>query len=227
MTDVATACLRDRILDLTFAPGEQLEEKKLLERFQLSRTPVREAINRLIAEGLVEIRNNRGAYVSSMDLEDVIALLDAYVLSERMVVSVCKLEHPGLVEDLKCLQKKFVTAVDEADLLMITEANARFHGRIAEATQNRFIVNYSADLHNLARRTSFYIYRREKMETGRSKIPAERINRHHEQIIRFVDERNRERLIDVATGHAVMFRERMEALLHGPNPEDIDFCTPV
>ena len=85
LTDMATNELRDRILDLTLAPSERLDEKMLLKRFAFGRTPIREALNRLIAEGLVESKNNRGAYVAAMSLEQTLELLEAYVLSERVL----------------------------------------------------------------------------------------------------------------------------------------------
>ncbi len=222
LTDSATAMLRDRILDLTLPPGARLDEKSLLARFRLSRTPVREAVNRLIAEGLVRIANNRGAFVEDMDLESVLALLDAYVLSERTVASVCRPDHPGLVEELERLQVRFEAALRDDDLLRVTEINAEFHGRLALATGNRYVAQHSAHLHGLARRASFYVHRCESVVGGRSRLPADRINRHHRRIVDCIRERNREELVDVVTRHALTFRQRIEALVKGPDFGSID-----
>jgi len=54
LADLATSELRNKILDLSLTPSEHLEERMLLERFPFGRTPIREALNRLMAEGLVE-----------------------------------------------------------------------------------------------------------------------------------------------------------------------------
>ena len=224
LTDAATRFLRDRILDLTLEPGEPIEEKSLLGRFGLSRTPAREAINRLIAEGLVTVRSNRGAFVAPMDLEGLVALLDAYVLAERMVASVCKLEHPRLADDLRQMQASFVRAAAKMDLLRITEINARFHGRIARAVENRFVEQYSADLHNLARRASFYIYRRQSREQGSISEPGDRVIAQHEMIIASIAERDRASLVSVVTEHALLFRERFEELLKSSGFETAEFA---
>ncbi|MDE0113770.1 MAG: GntR family transcriptional regulator [Albidovulum sp.] len=223
LADSATRFLRDRILDLTLSPGERLDEKMLLAKYELSRTPLREAINRLMAEGLVESSKNRGVYVSSMDLESVLELLDAYVLSERMVASVCIMEEPGLLSELREIQRSFENAVDALDLLEVTEWNARFHCRIAEACDNRFIFRHAWHLHNLARRTSFYIYLRENREKGEFYVPSERIHGHHRRIIECISSRNRSNLIDSMTEHALVFRERLVVLVKGADLNLADF----
>ena len=62
--------LRRAILSLSVPPGENLEEKELVLRFGISRTPVREALIRLAADGLVVLLPNRGARVAAIDLGD-------------------------------------------------------------------------------------------------------------------------------------------------------------
>ena len=54
LADLATNMLRNKILDLSLAPSEHLEDRILLEKFSFGRTPLREALNRLMSEGLVE-----------------------------------------------------------------------------------------------------------------------------------------------------------------------------
>lgn len=225
LTDAATDFLRDRILDLTLEPGERLEEKMLRARFGLSRTPVREAINRLISEGLVRIRGNRGVHVSPMDIEGILSLLDAYVLCERMVASVCKLDNPGLEDDLKEIQRSLVGAAEQMDLLKITEVNAKFHGRIAEGVENCFIQQYSADLHNLARRASFFVYRREAKRRDGTSVLGDRVLSDHEKIIDHIANDDRNRLVAAITEHALLFREQFEAMLKGPDFTAVEFLS--
>ena len=58
--------LRQRIVEGQLAPGDKLNERELSESLQVSRTPLREAIKMLAAEGLVELLQNRGAVVASL-----------------------------------------------------------------------------------------------------------------------------------------------------------------
>jgi len=69
------ATLRARILDLTLVPGVALEEATLCETYGVSRTPLRDTLQRLAGEGYVTLAANRGAAVSSMDLPVVRSLM--------------------------------------------------------------------------------------------------------------------------------------------------------
>ena len=64
----AFEALKSEILTLDLAPGEALDEARVAERFGLSRTPLREVLQRLAGAGFVDIQAHRGAKVVSMDL---------------------------------------------------------------------------------------------------------------------------------------------------------------
>jgi DNA-binding GntR family transcriptional regulator len=75
--DLVHERVRKEIIDGTLAPGERLTETHIAERFDVSRTPVREALVRLQADGFVELVRNRGAFVSKWtedDLEEIFGL---------------------------------------------------------------------------------------------------------------------------------------------------------
>ena len=85
LTDAAVDTIRNRILDMTLVPGSRIDAPLLMKQFKLSRTPAREALNRLAAEGLVVLHANRGAYVRRLDFDDIQALFDVYFVEERML----------------------------------------------------------------------------------------------------------------------------------------------
>lgn len=90
MNDGATASsphrvyveLRDRILDGTLAGGQPLRQEELAARHGVSRSPVREALRQLEADGLVTYQPNRGAVVSSVSLADALEMLDIRIALE-------------------------------------------------------------------------------------------------------------------------------------------------
>lgn len=225
LTDMATNELRDRILDLTLSPSERLDEKMLLKRFAFGRTPIREALNRLIAEGLVEAKNNRGAYVAAMSLEQTLELLEAYVLSERVLASIVSFEDGSLAEDLRDIQRHYEEVAENYDLLKITELNSKFHRRIAKATGNKYIRQQSADLHNLARRLSYFVYLKEKTATNEFHNQLKRINKQHHQIIDMIQSGDRSGLVDVMTNHAMLFRKRLSAVIDGFDKPDVELSS--
>jgi DNA-binding GntR family transcriptional regulator len=68
---IIAAQIRARIMDGTFSPGSQLGEAQLAARLNVSRGPVREALQRLIQEGLLENRRNRGVFVIALNDDDI------------------------------------------------------------------------------------------------------------------------------------------------------------
>jgi len=213
LTEAAATDIRNRILDLTLAPGERVDEKLLMERFGLSRTPTREAVNRLATEGLIDMRLNRGAYVHPLDLDHISNLFDAYVVGERMVGFFCNFSDPTLRSDLEAIQAKYVRHQTARKYLKITQQNARFHSRLAKASGNEYIIEFCARLYNLARRVSFFIYLREGDRDSKFIMHGKLINEHHNQIIQMVKKGDRPGLIDALTNHAALFRSRVIRVL--------------
>ena len=223
LTDRATDMLRDRILDLTLEPGLRLDERSLLEMFDLGRTPIREAMNRLMAEGLISPRGSRGFCVTPMDLENAMHLLDAYLLAEQMVSARLRFDHVGLSARLEEIDTAYRRHAEIGDLLNVTADNAAFHHALAEATGNAHIVQFSDYLHRLARRLSHYIYCAEKsMSNGRAPL-FDQTNEDHRQIMDAIRSQDRDALIAVMTRHASFFRARLSGLIEGTMQADINF----
>lgn len=77
--------VRDDILAHTLRPAQEIDEKMLCERYQVSRTPIREALIRLESDGLVDFKVNRGARVSALILSDFPRYLEALHLVKRAI----------------------------------------------------------------------------------------------------------------------------------------------
>lgn len=92
--------LREHIIDGLLPPGMQIPQELLAEQFGVSRVPVREALRQLEAEGLVRSELNRGAFVASRSIDEVIEMLDIRIGLE---VRALKLALPNL--DRKKLQE--------------------------------------------------------------------------------------------------------------------------
>ncbi|MBO9447033.1 GntR family transcriptional regulator [Ruegeria sp. R14_0] len=82
LPDVITDDLRERILSGEMAEGETIRQEALAEEYDVSRMPIREALKRLDAEGLVQLTNNRGASVTSHSLSEIGEIFDLRVLLE-------------------------------------------------------------------------------------------------------------------------------------------------
>lgn len=211
----ATNKIRDRILDLTLKPGMQLDEALLRDRLGVSRTPAREALNRLATEGLVESRSSRGYFVRPLDLGDTARFFDAYLVAERSAAYFCRFMHPQLIEDLVEIQVLHSAAVHDHDFLEISRQNAVFHLRIAAATENPYIIDFSGRLHNLARRLSIFVYQIELDQDGRLDEQQGYIVCEHMAIIDAIRAHDRKKLLELLTAHANRFQQRISRFISG------------
>ncbi|MBB4264459.1 GntR family transcriptional regulator [Roseospira visakhapatnamensis] len=214
-SETALGIIRDRILDLTLAPGSHIDERALMTRYGLGRTPTREALNRLASEGLVHLRANRGAFVRPLDLTETAHFFDAYFAAERLIGYFCRFDHHALVKDIMAIQDHHGAAIARNDLLDITRHNADFHLRIAEATDNSYVYDFSARVHAAARRMLFFVYRSEKELTVRRVFAREQqgIVGDHAEIIDCLRRTDRTALIDALTRHGQRFQGRLMTLI--------------
>jgi DNA-binding GntR family transcriptional regulator len=219
----ATNTIRDRILDLTLRPGMQLDEAILRDRLGISRTPAREALNRLVTEGLVESRTNRGFFVRPLDLVDTAQFFDAYVVSERSLAYFCRFKNNGLVTDLRTTQASHERAISRNRFLEISQHNAAFHVRIAEATENSYLIDFSSRLHNLARRLAYFVYANEAEDQDLLNSQQKHIVEEHNRIIRAIEKEDRPSLLNEMTSHAERFQHRIGRFVSRQDRETLKF----
>jgi DNA-binding GntR family transcriptional regulator len=130
--------LRTEILDGRLEPGAELIEVALAEQLGVSRGPLREAIGRLAAEGLVTVSPRRGAVVRSLSKEEFLELYQVREALERMAV---QLAVPRLTdeqfEELASLNAEMEAHAAGNEVESFFEANLAFHARLLEASGNR------------------------------------------------------------------------------------------
>lgn len=132
--------LRREILSLAVQPADNLEEKELVERYGMSRTPVREALIRLASDGLVTLLPNRGARVAAVDLSDFPRYVEAYDLVQRAVTKLAAMRRKqGDLEAIKAAQRKFEDACSRHEPLEMTEYNRDYHAAIGDACHNQYL----------------------------------------------------------------------------------------
>ena len=82
LTEQVYNILREKIIGRIYTPGDKLDIHKLAEDFGVSRSPVKDAINQLVHEGLIEIIPRKGTYVTQLNYTDFIEVLDARLMIE-------------------------------------------------------------------------------------------------------------------------------------------------
>jgi DNA-binding GntR family transcriptional regulator len=190
--------LRTRILAHTLAPGSWIDEQALAAEYGISRTPLREALKVLAAEGLVTMKLRRGAYVtevSERDLAEVFHLL-ALLESDAARIAAQK-ATPTEISELLAIHDELESAIDDRDRFFA--ANERFHMRLLEIADNRWRVQMVADLRKvmkLNRRQSLF-------KQGRLEASL----KEHRQIMAALKSRNAERVRVLMQSHLEAGRE--------------------
>ena len=137
--------LRQRIFKRELEPGSWIDEMKLAEEYGISRTPLREALKVLAAEGLVTMKVRRGAYVtevSDTDLADVYHLLS--LLESDAAGVVAQRATDAQIKELQALHKDLEAAAGNREKFFAL--NERFHMRLLEIAGNRWRDQMVADL---------------------------------------------------------------------------------
>jgi DNA-binding GntR family transcriptional regulator len=138
--------VRADILACRLAPGEELREQDLAERYEVSRAPVRDALLRLESERLVTIHPRKGSSVTSISLTDARDLFQFRLFLEPACASAAAENAPSdILQDLD----RFRLLPDGEDFI---EYNRAFHTALAEASGNRRMAEATMDLIDQAER---------------------------------------------------------------------------
>ncbi|MFI1462273.1 GntR family transcriptional regulator [Nocardia carnea] len=123
--------LRDMILDGTLAPGERLNEVQLSQALGISRGPLREAIQRLASEGLVEAVTHRGAYVRSFSANELTEFYELRIALETHAVRLAARQTPQeRIDELNQLLDNTESSMGQ-DAAATYPADQDFHAQLA------------------------------------------------------------------------------------------------
>lgn len=133
--------LRKRIISMELMPGTVLDEVSLSKEFAISRSPVREVMRQLAAEGYLELEANRSARVTAMNYQS----LRAFFLAAPLIyIATTQLAVINATDDdiasLKEIQKKFTKAMVENNTEDRVYYNDRFHLKIGEVARNPYLI---------------------------------------------------------------------------------------
>lgn len=189
--------LKRDIVEMTVAPGEPLDETRLSKRFAMSRTPVREALVRLAAEGLVTTLPNRNTIVAAIDFSTVPVYFDALTLMYRVTTRLAAMRRTeGHLEEIQALQDAFAKSVREADAFAMIAVNRDFHLAISRAGGNRYFTDLFTRLLDEGRRLLRLYY-----SSYNDHLPQQFVDEHDAIIAAIVDQ-DAERADRLAGEHA-------------------------
>ncbi len=190
--------LRSKIFSHRLGPGSWIDEKALATEYGISRTPLREALKVLAAEGLVTMKLRRGAYVTEVSERDLAEVFHLLALLESDAAGVVAARAtPEQLAELEALHAQLESHLGDRDLFFA--ANERFHLRLLELADNRWRLQMVSDLRKVMKLNRHHsLFKQGRLEASLNE---------HRRIMAALRERNAERAQRLMLDHIANGKE--------------------
>ncbi len=195
---------------MKLVPGMPLDEVGLAERFNTSRSPVREALVRLSADGLVTILANRSTVVTPMDFARVPEFLDALDLLQRVTTRLAALNRTPadlvkIQEAARAYEKGVAASFKSGNSLAMVETSYEFHMTIARAGRNVYFADLYRRLLGEGQRMLHLHFGFKALDP---EISAEKMASDHAEMLDAIERGDADKAEEYAHRHAVRFKGR-------------------
>jgi DNA-binding GntR family transcriptional regulator len=198
------------IITLEYRPGQNLEEKQLMDQLELGRTPIREALLRLAGENLVESKPGKGFIVRPITLQNTRAAFEAMKILECGAAKLAvRQDITPYYSGLEKAHRRVKSAITGMKILELVEANHEFHLFFAQCSFNEYLIRWINEIRNEAKRLSYLSYANEIDPENSLKTHYDSVIFEHEAILKGLKDRNEESLIKTITTHIQAFQRRI------------------
>ena len=212
-TDTAYERLRECIVMLELKPGAFVDERELMLQLDVGRTPIREAIQRLIQEGLITDIPRRGRWVSALTITDLQHITEARQGIELETARLAALRAtPAMISEMRSALDQVSEYFKRGDRKMCVLAHQQFHEALAGTTGNPYLVRLMEQIHHTILRywyVSFTNIRQAEVAFG-----------HHYAVLDAVASGDTEESERVMQDHMDMFGELLGSLVAGNSMTD-------
>jgi len=205
LSEKAYHLIKEMIVTLEFPPLSVIDERILMEELGLGRTPIREALHRLAAEGLVNIVPHRGMFVADISITDLQKIFEVRILLEGL----CARLAAQRVTDGQIAQMEELfhdlEQVPDRDIKGLMAVDERFHHLLYQAADNEFLAETLDRLYAPSLRLWYLVLHR----LGDVRDAVER----HREIVEALKARDGERAEAHMQQHIAQFQQGIKALL--------------
>lgn len=186
--------IRPLIVESQLTPGSKVPEKQLCAQFNVSRTPMREALKVLAAEGLVRLEPNRGAWVTLVTIDEVKEVFPILTVLEALSGELaCQLITDSEIEEVRRLHDSMVQSYHDRDLAAYFKTNQEIHRAILLAARNSTLTNSCQALSARMQRARYF--------ANMSEERWSEAVREHEQIMDMLQARDGRGLAIILADH--------------------------
>lgn len=194
--DMLVSHLRELILKGELRPGDKLPEQMLCERFGVSRTPMREAVKVLAAEGVLRLQLNRGAIVAETTPQDIEELFPIMAALEAVAgEQACRKASDAQIAQLRALHNAMVDHYEAGEEAAYLRHNRLIHEAIVEMTGNATLAGMYQQMLTRIHCVRFTI--------GKTVDQWKKAIAEHEQIVTALEQRDGARLAELLKAHVL------------------------
>ncbi len=205
LSEQAYQQIKRKIIALELAPLSYIDEQALMESLQLGRTPIREALHRLAAEGLVFLAPHRGMFVADISITDLQKIFEVRLALERVCVRLAaQRASASQLQQMEAVLGE-LEAAPAGDARALMAIDERFHYLIYEASGNEFLFEILARLHSLSLR--LWHLALDRLGDVSAAL------RQHAAIAAALKTRDEERAERLLAEHILDFQQRIKAVL--------------
>lgn len=198
LTHLAYESIKQYILDGRLTEDSRLTEESLANQLGISKSPVREALNRLETEGLIRIEPRRGAYLRGFEIKDIDELYDLREALETHVVHTAAIDAP-LLGELRESIRRMREYLKDNDKRRYIDEDIHFHRTLAEASGNERL---SKMLENVQQQ--IWLFRRKTYDLSSSSAPDA-----HEAILMALESGKRVQAERAMSEHIASVRQKL------------------
>lgn len=208
-----------KIISLEYKQGQVLYEKQLMRELGIGRTPIREALLRLVAGGIVESHPSKSFVVRSITLENIKAVFDALDFLEYGIASLAVAFSPAdCLKAMADAQADVERAIRDRDILALVLSNYRFHMAFYEASRNEYFVYCLIRIRFETKRLAYLSYSQSFVDQGDSlRKHYDAVLREHRLMMQYLNDKDEKSLQQVCRAHSAAFRERIIRYLTAGN----------
>lgn len=141
LADQAHALVKEQIISARYLPGQFLQEAELCADLGMGRTPVRQALQRLHQEGLLDVIHRKGVVVRSDSLTELLFALEARILVEPYCAAKCaERASPSDIESLMTLHREYQHMREKGDRVALMEIDRKMHAMIGNVAGNKLLL---------------------------------------------------------------------------------------
>ena len=206
LSERAYYAIRELIVTLELPPGSVVNERALMERLGLGRTPVREALRRLAREKLVDVYPRRGMFVSAVNVRDLAGLSEVRAVLESSAARLAaERATPANRQETAALLDELARAADERDERALMELDQRIHRHVYSCTHNPFLEATLNEYYVLTLRIWFLALERV--------VRLEDAVGEHQELLAAIHDRDPGRAEQAMRRHVISFEQAIRRVL--------------